>query len=120
MKAQEGHEDMAEDNLMLSTTQNTWRKEANSVQGQGKGKSRQHSNIEFCIWQAHTQNHALCAFPATPNHSRYGLTGQAYTPKSKTNTWTQKGEWNTSIKGEENKAKERGGGQVKLKSHNPY
>ena len=49
MKAQEGHEDMAEDDLMLSTTQNTWRKEANLVQGQGKGKSRQHSNTEFCI-----------------------------------------------------------------------
>ena len=49
MKAQEGHEDMAEDDLMLSTSQNTWRKGANSVQGQGKGESCQHHNIESCI-----------------------------------------------------------------------
>ena len=49
MKAQEGHEDMAEDDLILSTSQNTWMKEAISVQGQGKGKNRQHSNTESCI-----------------------------------------------------------------------
>ena len=49
MKAQEGHEDMAEDDLVLGTSQNTWIKEANSVQRQGKGKSRQYSNTESCI-----------------------------------------------------------------------
>ena len=33
------------------------------------------------------------------------MAGQACTPKSKTYTWTQKGEMNTSIKGKGNKEK---------------
>ena len=49
MKAQGGHEDMVEDNLTLGTSQKHTEKEANSLQGKGKGKSRQHSNTEFYI-----------------------------------------------------------------------
>ena len=33
MKAQEGHEDMAEDDLMLSTSQNAWRKGQTQYRG---------------------------------------------------------------------------------------
>ena len=108
MKAQEGHEDMVEDDLVLGTSQNTWIKDANSVQGQGKGKSRQYSNTESCIWQAHTQTHALVLFQQPPTTLGMGWLDRPAPQKSKTNTWTQKGEWNTSIKGGENKAKEAG------------
>ena len=41
-------------------------KRGNSVQGQDKGESRQHSTTESCIWQAHTPNHALILFPRPP------------------------------------------------------
>ena len=39
MKAQEGHEDMAEDDLMLSTSQNAWRKEQTQYRGRAREKA---------------------------------------------------------------------------------
>ena len=39
MKAQEGHEDMAEDDLMLSTSQNAWRKGQTLYRGRVKEKA---------------------------------------------------------------------------------
>ena len=39
MKAQEGHEDMAEDDLMLSTSQNAWRKGQTQYRGRTRKKA---------------------------------------------------------------------------------
>ena len=39
MKAQEGHEDMAEDDLMLSTSQNAWRKGQTQYRGRAREKA---------------------------------------------------------------------------------
>ena len=94
------HKDMAEDDLMLSTSQNAWRKGQTQCRGRTREKA---ANIVIQNPASDSPYSKPCylTFPTAPNHSRYGLTGQVCTPESKTYTWTLKGKRNTSIKEKE-------------------
>ena len=57
---------IAEDDHLLGTSPNAQRKERTECMGQGKGKSRQHSNTEYGVLQAHTQVLAHAPFQQLP------------------------------------------------------
>ena len=83
------------------------RKEQAECSGQGQEKSSLHSNTEFDVWQTHA--HAHMPFQQLPTTLGMGRLDRHAPQKVEINTWTQKREWDTSIKGETNKDK-RGGG----------
>ena len=66
MKAQEGHEDMAEDDLMLSSSRNTWRKGQTRYRGRAREKAANTVIQNSASNKPIPKNHALMLFQQPP------------------------------------------------------
>ena len=106
MKAPKRPKDVAEDNLMLNTSQNTWRK----GQTQYRGSTREKA-ANTIVWSPTSDRPILQTMlfnfsQPPPTTLMYGLIGQVNTPKKQNLHVDTKREVNTGIKGKESKGGE--------------
>ena len=95
---------MAEDSLTLGTSQNTREKRQTRYRERAREKAANIVIRNSASDKPIPKTMPLCFFSKPPTTLGMEWLDRPIPQKSNINTWTQKGEWNTDIKGDGNKA----------------